>query len=67
MKRAEQGIAELEAQLEELDKEMTRPEIAANVGELMDIHKTAEAVRKKLETVYEDWERYSQELEELEE
>ncbi|MBS4899634.1 MAG: ABC-F family ATP-binding cassette domain-containing protein [Clostridiales bacterium] len=67
VKRAEQEIAELEAQLEELDKEMARPEIAANVGELMDIHKTAEAVRKKLETVYEDWERYSQELEELEE
>ena len=65
VEKAEEEIAKLEAYIEELELEMAKPEIAANVGKLMDLHRVREEAGEKLSRAYEDWENFSQDLEEL--
>lgn len=65
VKKAEGEIAELEAYIEELEIEMDKPEISANVGKLMDLHRVKEEADEKLAKAYEDWERFSEDLEKL--
>lgn len=65
VKKAEREIAELEAHIEALEIEMAKPEIAANVGKLMDLHRVKEEADEKLAKAYEDWERFSEDLEKL--
>lgn len=63
LKRTEEEIQKLEARNAALDEEMAKPEIAANVGKLMEIHREQEANAARLEALYDTWERVSEELE----
>ena len=39
-----------------------KPEIASDVGKLMEIHKEKEALKERLEQLYEIWETLAQEI-----
>ncbi|MCI8664326.1 MAG: ABC-F family ATP-binding cassette domain-containing protein [Hungatella sp.] len=56
LKKTEEEIASLEERDGELDQELARPEVASDVGKLMEIHKEQESVRERLEKLYEVWE-----------
>lgn len=67
LKSTEDEIQKLEARNEELDEAYLNPDIAADVGRLMELHKEHEANDERLEKLYEDWEVYSTELSEIKE
>lgn len=61
----EQEIAKLEKRNLELDDEYMNPDIAADVGKLMELHKEHEANDARLSDLYENWETVSEQLEAL--
>ena len=62
LKKVEEEIATLEARGEELDEQIQQPEIASNVGKLMEIHKEKEAVDARLADLYERWEQLAEDM-----
>lgn len=65
LKKAEEEIQKLESRNEELESEMAKPEVASKLGELMELHREKEQNEERLAALYEDWESFSEELEEL--
>lgn len=62
LKKVEEEIATLESRGEELDEQIQQPEIASNVGKLMEIHKEKEAVDARLAELYERWEQLAEDM-----
>ena len=65
LKSTEEVIQKLEARNEELDDDYMNPDIAADVGRLMELHKEHEKNDARLGDLYENWETISEQLEEL--
>ncbi len=65
LKKAETDIEQLETKIEVLDTEMSKPEIATNVGKLAELSRERETFAEQLSILYEQWETYSEELETL--
>ena len=65
LKSTEEEIQNLEARNEELDDDYMNPDIAADVGRLMELHKEHEKNDARLGDLYENWETISEQLEEL--
>ena len=62
LKKVEEEITTLESRGEELDEQIQQPEIASNVGKLMEIHKEKEAVDARLADLYERWEQLAEDM-----
>ena len=62
LKKTEEEISSLEEQDSVLDEQLMKPEIASDVGKLMEIHKEKEALKERLEQLYEIWETLAQEI-----
>ena len=62
LKKVEEEIATLESRGEELDEQIQQPEIASNVGKLMEIHKEKEAMDARLAELYERWEQLAEDM-----
>ena len=60
LKRIEDEVAKLEEANVELDEELANPEIAANVGKLMEVHKQKEANDERINALLERWEELSE-------
>ena len=56
LKKCEEKIARLEARRQELDEEMSDPEIATQSLKLQDLSKEAAAIDSELEMLYDKWE-----------
>lgn len=56
IKRIEERINTLEAENEELNTALGNPEIATDVGKLMELQKQIDSNNKELEDLYEKWE-----------
>ena len=65
LKKTEAEIQRLEERSGELTEQMALPEIASDIGRLMELHREKEAAEERLSELYEDWERFSEELERL--
>ncbi|MFC2734166.1 MAG: ABC-F family ATP-binding cassette domain-containing protein, partial [Oribacterium sp.] len=65
LKKTEAEIQKLEERSGELTEQMALPEIASDIGRLMELHREKEAAEERLSELYEDWERFSEELERL--
>ena len=63
LKSTEEEIQKLEARNEELDDDYMNPDIAADVGRLMELHKEHEKNDARLGDLYENWETISEQLE----
>ncbi len=59
LKKCEERIELLETKNQELDEEMSNPEIATNVSKLQEIAKEKELIEAELEELYEKWENLS--------
>ena len=62
LKKTEEEISSLEEQDSALDKQLMKPESASDVEKLMEIHKEKEALKERLEQLYEIWETLAQEI-----
>ena len=60
LKRIEDEVAKLEETNARLDEELANPEIAANVGKLMEVHKQKEANDERINALLERWEELSE-------
>lgn len=60
LKRIEDEVAKLEEANAKLDEELANPEITANVGKLMELHKQKEANDERINTLLERWEELSE-------
>ena len=60
LKRIEDEVAKLEEANAKLDEELANPEIATNVGKLMELHKQKEANDERINTLLERWEELSE-------
>ena len=60
LKRIEDEVAKLEEANAKLDEELANPEIAANVGKLMEVHKQKEANDERINALLERWEELSE-------
>ena len=60
LKRIEDEVAKLEEANAKLDEELASPEIAANVGKLMEVHKQKEANDERINALLERWEELSE-------
>ena len=60
LKRIEDEVAKLEEANAKLDEELVNPEIAANVGKLMEVHKHKEANDERINALLERWEELSE-------
>ena len=67
LKNCEDEIQKLEARNEVLDTDYQNPDIAADVGRLMELHKEHESNDDRLAELYETWETLSEKLSEIEE
>ena len=67
LKTTEDEIQKLEARNQVLDDEYQNPDIAADVGKLMELHKEHEKNDARLEELYKIWESTSEELSEIKE
>ena len=65
LKSTEEEIQKLEARNQELDDAYMNPDIAADVGRLMELHEEHEQNDTRLGDLYENWEKFSEQLEEL--
>ena len=65
LKRTEEEIQKLEARDQVLSDEMQNPAISADVGQLMELQREKDQIAERLGDLYEDWEKYSEELEVL--
>lgn len=64
--QAEEDLAQLEETMQHLETEMAKPEIQADHLALTELNQQLEAAQAKQETLLEDWENASLELEEYE-
>lgn len=62
LKKVEEEIAQLEERDAALDQQLMEPEVASDVGRLMEIHKEKEGIRERLEGLYEVWEELAEEV-----
>ena len=62
LKRTEDEISSLEEQDAALDQQLMEPEVVSDVAKLMEIHKEKEALKERLEQLYEIWETLAQEI-----
>ena len=60
LKRIEDEVAKLEEANARLEEELANPEIAANVGKLMELHKQKEANDERINALLERWEELSE-------
>ena len=60
LKRIEDEVAKLEETNARLEEELANPEIAANVGKLMEVHKQKEANDERINALLERWEELSE-------
>ncbi len=65
LKRTEEEIQKLESRDQAISDEMQNPAISADVGQLMELQREKDQIAERLGSLYEDWETYSEELEEL--
>ena len=65
LKKAESEIAALEARNQEIDDEYLNPELASDVGKLMELKREHDANDERLAGLYEEWEETSEALDEL--
>lgn len=65
LKRTEEEIQKLESRDQAIGDEMQNPAISADVGQLMELQREKDQIAERLGVLYEDWEKYSEELEEL--
>lgn len=65
LKRTEEEIQKLEVRDQVLSDEMQNPAISADVGQLMELQREKDQIAERLGDLYEDWEKYSEELEAL--
>jgi len=63
--RAEKGVASAEAELEEVNTLLARPDIAANYVKAGELSKKANEIRLRLDKLYEEWESAENRLAEL--
>ena len=61
-KNRQSFVKTLESRGEELDEQIQQPEIASNIGKLMEIHKEKEAVDARLAELYERWEQLAEDM-----
>lgn len=66
IQRSEEALAEKEAGLEELKKELLRPEYQSSYSKLTEIQSAIDALEEEISADLEVWEELSQQLEELE-
>lgn len=59
LKKIEDEVANLEDANSKLDEELANPDIAANVGKLMELHKQKEANNERINELLERWEELS--------
>ena len=59
LKKIEDEVANLEDANSKLDEELANPDIAANVGKLMELHKQKEANDERINELLEHWEELS--------
>ena len=59
LKKIEDEVANLEYANSKLDEELANPDIAANVGKLMELHKQKEANDERINELLERWEELS--------
>lgn len=62
LKKTEAQIAALEEQDAALDHQLTQPEVVSDVGKLMEIHKEKEAIKERLDQLYEEWEALAEDI-----
>ena len=62
LKKTEDEIAVLEQKDSELDEQLMMPETASDAGKLLTIHREKEALRQRLEQLYELWETLAQDV-----
>lgn len=61
LKKTEDEIASLEQRDQEIDEQLMQPEVASDVGKLMDFHKEKEGIAQRLSVLYELWETLAEE------
>ncbi len=66
VKRIEQKISNAEQELENIEKEMAKPEVAIDYKKVAELSKNAEDIKETISSLYEEWEKASELLEELE-
>ena len=62
LKKTEDAISALEEQDASLDEMLVKPEVASDVGKLMEIHKEKERIKEQLEQLYETWEALAEDV-----
>lgn len=60
LKKTEERIGELEAQLETIDAQASSPEICSNTVRLMELHQERTSAEAELDRLYEKWEELSE-------
>ena len=60
LKKTEEEIFQLESRDEEINELMTHEDIYTNVAECQKLHQEQEELKKRLETLYEQWEALAQ-------
>ena len=63
--RAEKGVADAERELEEINSMLARADIATNYVKAGELSKKAEEAQRRLDKLYEEWERAEKRLAEL--
>lgn len=61
LKKTEDEIASLEQRDQEIDEQLMQPEVASDVGKLMEFHKEKEGIAERLSVLYELWETLAEE------
>ncbi len=65
LKKTEESIEKIETKICELEEEMAKPDIATNIGKLSELSRTCETHKEDLNKLYEEWEKLSEELENI--
>ena len=65
LKKTEESIETIETKIRELEEEMAKPDIATNIGKLSELSRTCETHKEDLNKLYEEWEKVSEELENI--
>lgn len=65
LKKTEEAIENIEAKVCELEEEMAKPDIATNIGKLSELSRKCETQKEELNKLYEEWEKLSEELENI--
>lgn len=65
LKKTEESIEKIEFIINELEEEMAKPDIATNIGKLSELSRTCETHKEDLNKLYEEWEKLSEELENI--